>query len=177
MRKIIVASTNPVKLAAVRAAFFAMFPGEEFTYEGVSVPSGVPDQPMGDAQTYEGAKNRAGAAAALHPEADFCVGLEGGIEEHASGDLCASAWMVVRRKDGKEGRGKTSVFFLPDAVADLVRSGMELGHANDQVFSQENSKQKNGAVGLLTRDVVTRESYYKEALVMALIPFKNDNLY
>ena len=176
MKQVIVASTNPVKIAATKAAFALMFPGEEFSFEGVSVSSGVPDQPMGDEETYQGAKNRAEAAARLHPVAEFCVGHEGGIENHDTG-MRAFAWMHIRRKDGKEGKGKTSLFYLPQAIVDLIHSGVELGHANDQVFGQENSKHKGGAVGALTHDVVTREIFYTQALVMALIPFRNENLY
>ncbi len=39
------------------------------------------------------------------------------------------------------------------------------------------AKQTNGAVGLLSRDIVTRASYYEGAMLFALIPFKNPELY
>lgn len=175
--KIVVASTNPVKIAATEEGFRRMFPGETFEMAGVSVPSGVSDQPMGDEETYAGAHNRIKAAARMYPGAEYYVGLEGGCEDHAIGGLCAFAWVVVEDAQGKEGKGRTSIFFLPEAVASLVRSGIELGHADDQVFGRENSKQGNGAVGILTGDVTTRESYYADAVVMALIPFKNPTLY
>ena len=177
MQRIVVASTNPVKAAATLAGFTRMFPGDEFVIETASVPSGVPDQPIGDAETFAGARNRMLAAAELYPDAEYCVGLEGGIEEHPEHGMGAFAWIAVRHRDGKEGKGKTSVFFLPQAIADLVRSGMELGHADDQVFGRENSKKGNGAVGILTGDVTSRETYYSDAVVMALIPFKNPDLY
>ena len=54
---------------------------------------------------------------------------------------------------------------------------MELGEADDIVFGQSNSKQKSGAVGLLTGDIIDRKSLYEEAVVLALIPFKNEELY
>jgi non-canonical (house-cleaning) NTP pyrophosphatase len=65
---------------------------------------------------------------------------------------------------------------LPLEVANLVRSGVELGIADDQVFGRSNSKQSNGAVGLLTADLINRQQYYEHAVVLALIPFKNLNL-
>jgi non-canonical (house-cleaning) NTP pyrophosphatase len=49
---------------------------------------------------------------------------------------------------------------------------MELGEADDVVFGRANSKQANGSIGLLTDDTITRTSYYVDAVVMALIPFK-----
>jgi len=58
-----------------------------------------------------------------------------------------------------------------------VNSGLELGEADDLVFGQANSKQKNGAIGLLTNDVLNRTTLYEQAVIMALIPFKNPHLY
>jgi non-canonical (house-cleaning) NTP pyrophosphatase len=52
-----------------------------------------------------------------------------------------------------------------------------LGEADDLVFGRSNSKQANGAVGLLTDDAVTRTTYYVPAVIFALIPFKNAELY
>ncbi len=51
--------------------------------------------------------------------------------------------------------------------------GLNLGDADDQVFRRTNSKQGSGAVGLLTDDVVTRTTLYEQAVILALIPFKN----
>jgi non-canonical (house-cleaning) NTP pyrophosphatase len=50
---------------------------------------------------------------------------------------------------------------------------MELGDANDKVFSTVNSKHQGGAFGLLTNGLYTREGVYTEALVIALVPFVN----
>jgi non-canonical (house-cleaning) NTP pyrophosphatase len=54
---------------------------------------------------------------------------------------------------------------------------MELGDADDLVFGRQNSKQKSGAVGLLTHNRVTRRTLYEQAVVLALIPFINPDLY
>ena len=62
---------------------------------------------------------------------------------------------------------------LPPAVRDLVTQGVELGDANDQVFATANSKQKGGAYGLLTNGRLTRESVYRDTLIVALTPFVN----
>ena len=53
-----VASTNPVKVGAVQQALAACFPDRAVEVEGCSVPSGVADQPMSDAETKRGAMNR-----------------------------------------------------------------------------------------------------------------------
>lgn len=173
--KVIIASKNPVKIKAVRLGFEKMFPGRTFEFLGLAVPSGVPDQPASDVETLAGARNRAIAAAAQEPAADFWVGLEGGVSDTDQG-MESFAWIVVRSAD-RSGQARTGTFFLPQAVTELVRQGKELGQADDLVFGQSNSKQANGAVGLLTGDAVTRTSFYAEAVALALIPFKNPDLY
>ncbi|QPC85283.1 inosine/xanthosine triphosphatase [Phototrophicus methaneseepsis] len=172
--KIIVASTNPVKIDCTRQGFAEMFPQSKLTISGVSVPSGVADQPMSRAETIQGATNRARHAAQAHPGADYYVGIEGGVE--AVDDLLeVFAWVVVLHGE-MIGKAQTGIFYLPQEVADLVRQGVELGEADDRVFGRENSKQGNGAVGLLTDDAITRTSYYVPAVILALIPFKKPDL-
>lgn len=174
MSKIIITSKNPVKAEAVKIAISKMFPDQNFEFESVSVPSGVSDQPLTDNETYTGALNRVLNAEKV-VEADYYIGLEGGVEFKNDG-LEAFAWMVVK-SGGRVGKARSATFFLPHKVGELIRQGMELGDADDIVFRKQNSKQSNGAVGLLTGDVITRTSYYVETLCMALIPFKNPDLY
>jgi inosine/xanthosine triphosphatase len=134
--KIVVASTNPVIVQAVRNGFTRMFPEADFEIVTVSVPSGVNDQPRSSAETLQGALNRTRNAAGLHPQADYWVGVEGGIElegEGFAGEMCAFAWIVVQSPE-RLGKGCTGRFYLPPAVADLVRQGVELGQADDMVF-------------------------------------------
>lgn len=181
LQQVVVASTNPVKIGAVEGAFRRMVPGDVTEVEGVSVDSGVSDQPLSDLETLRGAAARAEAAEALRPEADYWVGIEGGIESRGksrseSGGMMAFAWVVVRSSFGI-GRARSGSFFLPDQVVRLVGEGMELGEADDIVFGRSNSKQEEGAVGLLTHGVIDRRALYEQAVVLALAPLKNPLLY
>lgn len=173
---IIVASTNPVKVAATRQGFQAMFPDIDFSVQGASVPSGVSDQPMTHAETLQGARNRAANAADAHPNAVYTVGIEGGVQ--LEGDaLAVFAWVVVQAQNGSTGRAQTGVFYLPQEVTRLILDeGMELGHADDAVFGRSDSKRDNGSIGILTDNAMTRTSYYVNAVIMALIPFKQSSL-
>lgn len=175
MPLISVASLNPVKLRAAQRAFERIFPARRFNVDGVAVPSGVPDQPMNLAETMRGARIRARNVRVARPDADYWVGIEGGIDDTPLG-MCCFARVHIFGNDGREGLGQTGVFYLPREVAELVRAGMELGHADDRVFGRDNSKQANGAIGILTDDVVDREAYYVHAVIMALVPFKNPRL-
>ena len=172
---IIVGSKNPVKISSTDAAFHQAFTGA-FLVEGLNVGSGVSDQPWGDEETYEGAANRAKNAKLVFPEADFWVGIEGGVAL-IDGEMQAFAWVVVLDKSDKIGKSKTSTFFLPQAIVELVESGMELGEADDKVFERTNSKQGNGAVGILTNGAIDRKAYYEQAIVLALIPFIKEDLF
>ena len=175
MKRIVVASKNPVKIQAALNGFQRMFPGEEFDIDSVTVPSGVSDQPKSDEEAITGAVNRTRQAANVFPSANYWVGIEGGIQEWEK-DLVAFAWVVIFNQD-LIGKGRTGTFFLPDKVSRLIHQGMELGKADDIVFNRINSKQENGAVGLLTGNALDRVKLYEEAVILALIPFKNPDLY
>ena len=58
-----------------------------------------------------------------------------------------------------------------------MEEGVELGHANDQVFDKQNSKQAGGAVGSLTGGQVTRQSLYEHAMQLSLVAFFDRALY
>jgi inosine/xanthosine triphosphatase len=174
-KKIIVGSRNPVKVEATLAGFRRMFPGASFEIKGTSAESFVRNQPQDDSETLQGANNRALSCRAQFPESDYWVGIEGGIHED-QGELLAFAWVVIYSVHCA-GKGRTGTFALPTAIAQLVRDGLELGEADDLVFARTNSKQDNGAVGLLTDNVIDRKSLYEQAVILALIPFKNQKLY
>lgn len=167
--KLIVASQNPVKLNATEAAFAAAFPQATLSVAGLSVPSGVADQPMSEAETLRGAYNRVRAARQVEPEADFWIGIEGGLQTMPQG-LQALAWVVVQGRE-QVSQGRSAGFMLPPAAEKLLQEGLELGHAMDRWADQTNTKQKGGAVGLLTGGLITRTTLYVPAVTLALIPF------
>lgn len=176
MKKLVVASKNPVKINATLNGFRKMFPDEQFSVEGISVSSDVSDQPMNDDETYQGALNRVTNASKAAPNADYWIGIEGGIEAKGE-DMEAFAWIVIKSKNGKIGKARTGTLFLPPKVSELIHQGKELGEADDIVFGMDNSKQGIGTVGILTKNVSNREIFYSDAVVFALIPFINPDLY
>jgi inosine/xanthosine triphosphatase len=171
--KVVVASKNPVKKEAVLKGFNAYF--KDVYVESVSVDSGVSEQPGTDGETFIGARNRVMEARKEINDANYWVAIEGGIQAGEK-DLFAFAWVVIYSA-GKYGEARSASFVLPEKVAHLVAGGIELGAANDLVFSKVNSKQKDGAVGLLTHNKIDRTELYRHAVIMALIPFINPGLY
>lgn len=176
MKKVIIGSLNPVKGDVVKDAFHKVFPHIDFEFVMNASESGVADQPFGIVETRLGAANRATSCAAAFPDADYFVGLEGGIEV-IDGEYWISAWMCVQDAFGKSGFGRTSAVQLPPAVTELIKNGMELSDAADVVFDESNSGQKGGAVGFLTNNLISRKDFYMDAMVFALVPFLKPDLY
>jgi len=54
-QRLVVSSTNPVKLRAVETVVRHAFPDVDFTIESFAVESGVSDQPSSDTETRLGA--------------------------------------------------------------------------------------------------------------------------
>mmetsp|Transcript_22051 Transcript_22051/g.43821 ORF Transcript_22051/g.43821 Transcript_22051/m.43821 type:complete len:240 (+) Transcript_22051:1-720(+) len=183
--KVVVGSTNPVKINSVEQAFKQMFPHAAVVVEGVNVPSGVSDQPMSEKETKTGATNRALHAAdsisRTDPDFDaqYAVGLEGGIQSAWEGSplFDCFAWMAVCDiKKSLTFHARTASFTLPLQICQLVSEGMELGEADDEIFKRVNSKQSDGTVGILSHGNIDRTQYYKHALILALIPLVNPEL-
>lgn len=173
MRSIAVGSGNPVKLAAARAVLAWAAPGASVAAQAVA--SGVPDQPFGDDETIAGARERAKRAREAL-DADLGVGLEGGVVDGPAG-MRTCAWCVVVHRDGREGIGGSLAMPLPEAVAEMIRGGEELGHAMDRLVAERGTKHGKGAVGILTAGRIDRQGAYEVLVTYALAPFVTPALY
>mmetsp|Transcript_22882 Transcript_22882/g.48677 ORF Transcript_22882/g.48677 Transcript_22882/m.48677 type:complete len:243 (+) Transcript_22882:61-789(+) len=116
--RIAVGTKNPCKIEAVTKAIkqsIITVVGDsliniDVQVEGFSVESGVPDQPFGDEETIQGAKNRAASAYRAYRDAHkvvphLSIGLEGGLEwsplvlDHdGEKTLWCMAWMAIYGK-------------------------------------------------------------------------------
>jgi inosine/xanthosine triphosphatase len=175
MKKIVITSQNPTKIAATISGFQKMFPAMQFKAESISVPSNVSDQPLSSKETCAGALNRVNSALQLMPDADFWVGIEGGVMPEDD-ELVAFGWIVIRSKSGIS-KSRTGTFTLPPAIKRLIQEGDELGIAMDRVFATKDSKRNSGAIGLLTGEIIKRKDLYEHAVILALVPFRNEELY
>ena len=172
-------SRSPAKLSAVAAAFALV--GERLTaaghepfelrLEGVNAASGVADQPWGEADTRQGALNRAEAALAARPAAQLALGIEAGVVEEPGWPLWTFAWIVVLGRDGARSAARSATFAVPEQLAAGVRSGLELGDALDAAYGLQRAKDGPGAVGVLTGGLVDRPELYRTAVLLALTPW------
>jgi len=102
-----------------------------------------------------------------------------GKREAISVDCLASTDTASYTGDRKPvfGLAKTALFPIPDAVAALVKEGVELGDADDRVFDRVKSKHGSGVVGILTDNLIDRSDYYEHAITLALMPWIRPDLY
>ena len=148
------------------------------------VDTSVPAMPLTDWQLMQGARERALAARdALRSrrlEADIYVGLEGGFHSVS----IEGEWHTFLRgwafaTDGERGAfGAAPSISVPAyIVKNVVEGRRELGTVMDEVTGGRDVRSKQGAWGVLSRDLVTRSMSFELALIAAFAPFYNPKLY
>jgi len=171
--KIAVGSTNPVKLKAVEKIVKRVWPKAEII--AVETDSGVSAMPTTDDEAIKGAANRAKAAQRL-TGADFGVGIEGGTADTKYG-MFLSGWTVVTSKDGRLSLGSSGRLMMPRVLREKIHHGEELGPAMDGIAGTTNIKQKEGAIGLLTKNLVVREDALAIGVANAFARFLSPEYY
>jgi inosine/xanthosine triphosphatase len=190
MGKILVAvgSTRRPKLNAVWEALTvfgpSLDPDAQFDVVSVEAESGVSHTPLSRAELMAGARRRAEALArrALeHAEPwRYFVGLEGGFDVlHQNGErlVFLENWAYVT--DGTRGAyGQSgSILVPPTLAADVVDKGVELATAIDAFASGQGIRDAQGAWGVFTKNLITRQDAFRVAVINAFAPFFNAALY
>jgi inosine/xanthosine triphosphatase len=168
-----VGSLNPVKIAAVRFIVTRVWPAA--SVRGIRVDSGVRAMPVDDAECIAGARARARAALDLL-DADLAMGLEGGV--HTMDDqVYLVGWVAAVDRTGQEGIGSAARMALPPAVCEAIGSGRELGPLMDQLSGRERTNEAEGAIGILTQGLTTRQESFQAGAAFALAPWLNPKWY
>lgn len=173
-----VGSKNPAKVEAVRDAFEKM--GYTAEVVGMDVPSGVSDQPFSDEETVEGAVNRAKAVMQMNLDPalplDYAVGLEGGVVETAFGVFVCN-WGAVCDRNGVVGIGGGHRVQLPPVITIDLHKGVELGTAIDNLTGGMDIKKKEGTIGVLTNNQITRRLMFRDVVLCAFAKFYHPEWY
>jgi inosine/xanthosine triphosphatase len=190
MGKIIVAvgSTRRPKLNAVTEALGLLGPllgaGVEFEVLGFEVASGVNHTPGTREELMRGARQRAEALVelgrAMGKVWHYCVGLEGGLDVfQEDGRRCVllESWAYVT--DGTRGHyGRSGGVELPEALAhEVLENGVELSLAIDRFAGTVGIRDAQGAWGVLSRNLITRQEAFRVAVIAAFAPFYNAKMY
>jgi len=165
--KVAVGSKNPIKVKAVEEAFKKVFGDCEIIE--VSVSSGVSDMPMSFNESIKGAKTRA-KKARKEIDADFGVGLEAGFMKTSVGIFLVGIVAIVDNNN-QWGIGKGAGLLIPEKIVKEVKKGKELGDVMDEIRGLKNTKQKDGAVGYFTKNLIPRQQSFEIPVIYALSRF------
>jgi inosine/xanthosine triphosphatase len=192
MKKILVAvgSTRRPKLNAVWEALTVFGPSldsdAQFDVVGIEVESGVGHTPLARAELMTGARQRAEALmrqARERPEASgwrYFVGLEGGFDvmtQNGERLVFLENWVYV--SDGTRGAyGQSGSILVPPTLAtEVVDKGVELADAIDAFASGQGIRDAQGAWGVFTKNLITRQDAFRVAVINAFAPFFNARVY
>ncbi len=183
---IIVGSTRPAKVEAVRDAIVAIARVDErfghARIQSVDLTDVAPTMPMTDRAICDGARLRAQtlqerASGIVGAEPSLSIGLEGGLDPLPtdSGRYVLKTWAAATDGVGW-GFGGGGAILLPDDVTRRVLDGHELGDVIDQV-ARAAVRGTRGAWGVLSLDLIGRQDSFRSAVLAALAPFYNPTLY
>ena len=132
----------------------------------------------------QGARQRAEALQAKlranGTSADFFVGVEGGLDvatENGVKRVFLESWAYV--SDGTAGHfGCSGSIELPQVLAEEVLTrGKELGLAIDEFAGAVGIRDGQGAWGVLSRNLISRQESFRRAVEVAFAPFYNAQMY
>jgi non-canonical (house-cleaning) NTP pyrophosphatase len=202
-----VGSTRRPKVNAVAEALASIrnqledFPS--FEVVGVEVASGVRHTPLTREDLMAGARQRAEsvarAARAQNEPWKYFVGLEGGLDVIPGLDAIPSldlvpeldvvreaeqrwvflqSWAYVADGSGRGAYGQSGSVLVPEVLAKIVvDAGVELSEAIDAFADGHNIRDAEGAWGILTRNLITRQESFRVAVINAFAPFFNREIY
>jgi inosine/xanthosine triphosphatase len=171
---IAVGSINPTKTQPVKKVFTKQF--GKCQVIGVTVSSGVSDQPLSDEEIYKGAYQRAKEALKKVKGATYGVGIEGGLHEYTFGWMERSL-VVITDKKGAIGIGSSGGLVLPNIVINNIKKGKNLEEAIDELFGTTKIGSGIGMFGIMTKEYVTRASGVEHGVAFALSRFLHKNVY
>jgi len=169
-----VGSTNPTKIDPVREVFSYHF--KKVTVKGINVVSGIKDQPLNIEEMYQGACNRAKNALKKVRQADYGVGIEGGLNKYGFGWFEQSIVVIFDRK-GNIGVGSSGGLVLPVKVIREIHKGKNLEEVIDSLFKTQNIGEGIGMFGIFTKGVVSRSGGVKHGVAFALARFLHMDIY
>jgi len=190
-QKILVAvgSTRRPKLNAVWEGLTVfgpqLDPNAQFEVVGVEVESGVGHTPTTRAELMAGARQRAETLVRMGHESNagwrYFVGLEGGLDvmqENGQRLVFLENWAYVTDGAGRSAFGQSGSILIPAPLAvEVLDRGAELAAAIDAYAGGQGIRDAQGAWGVLTRNLITRQDAFRIAVINAFAPFFNAALY
>jgi inosine/xanthosine triphosphatase len=188
IERIALGSDRAAKIMALRASIARVAQIDsgwrEASVVARPVKTDAPAMPLNDWELMSAARQRALAVREILIEqrldADLYVGLEGGfhsISVEGEWHTFLRGWAFVT--DGERASfGMSPSIGVPEAIVkDVIQGKQELGFVIDEVAGVRDVRSKQGAWGVLSRDLLTRSMSFEAALIAAFAPFYNPALY
>jgi inosine/xanthosine triphosphatase len=178
-----VGSLRKPKLEAVREALAAIsqrFPSDaSYGVIGVDVPSGVGHTPLSRDEMITGARQRAQNLLTLARQKNeswkYFAGLEGGLDiihDRGNRRVFLENWACVLDVSGRESYGQSGAIAMPEGlVKKVVDQGVELSVAIDEFAGETGIRDAQGAWGILTGNLITRQDAFRISFINAFAPF------
>lgn len=167
---------NPGKIEGARQAFEKYFNNIEI--EGIAVESNVGAQPVNE-EILQGAKNRIKNlkkyANNNNIKADFYISSEAGIT-NLLGEWIDINAVIIEDSKGFQSIGTSQGFPIPDKYIEEIKQ-TELGKVMDRLFSGKELGKGKGGISFLTKDEITRIDLTRNAFIMALTRFINEDIW
>jgi inosine/xanthosine triphosphatase len=148
------------------------------------VKTDTPAMPLTDWELMSGARQRALAVREMlidqNLETDLYVGLEGGfhsISVDGEWHTFLRGWAFVTDGERNSFGMSPSIGVPPAIVKNVIEGKRELGLVIDEVAGARDVRSRQGAWGVLSRDLLTRSMSFEAALIAAFAPFYNPALY
>lgn len=174
--KILMGTKNPGKIEGARQAFEKYF--DNIDIEGIAVESNVGAQPVNE-EILQGAKNRIKNlkkyANNNNIKADFYIASEAGIT-NLLGEWIDINAVVIEDSKGFQSIGTSQGFPIPDKYIEEIKQ-TELGKVMDRLFSGKELGKGKGGISFLTKDEITRIDLTRNAFIMALTRFINEDIW
>ncbi len=166
-KKIAVASKAKQKINAVAEACRELGFGDvEIT--GYTAASGINEQPLGDRETTQGAKNRLDAVGHAAPDADLWVAIENGIRPDEHHRWFDYAVVIVRNRDGQEASAHSAgIIFPKNIIQETIKRDFKTTTIG-KVFTETYGGDPQDPHALLTHGAFPRERILAQAVVIAL---------
>lgn len=152
-----------------------------------AVETSAPAMPLSDEEMMLGARLRAEAvkeallAEKPGDDVQLFVGLEGGfhaMQIDGERHTFLRGWTYVTDGRGRGAYGSgPSVIVPPAIVARVIEEGRELSVVIDEFAGERDVRSRQGAWGVLSRELLTRAMSFETSLIAAFAPFYNAATY
>lgn len=161
--KISVGTDNNLKLEAVREFFLSLV--HNCTVEK-TLSYKTEKQPFGE-DISRNASLRAENAYGY----DYSLGIEAGITlDRLSGSYFDVHFCVVTDRYGNSTTGISSGFSVPDAIVDLVKTGLDVSEAFEKLMGKHSIGKEEGIVGYYSEGRIVRKDLILESIRNAFVP-------